>query len=48
VQLIPDPDEPVFHIYAEGASRQDSARLEAKYRAMLAQIVSAEPAATLN
>jgi hypothetical protein len=38
----------VFHIYAEGASRQDSARLEAKYRAMLAQIVSAEPAATLN
>jgi mannose-1-phosphate guanylyltransferase/phosphomannomutase len=48
VQMIPDPDEPVFHIYAEGASRQDSLRLEAKYRAMLAQIVSAEPAATLN
>jgi phosphomannomutase len=48
VQMIPDPDEPVFHIYAEGASRQDSSRLEAKYRAMLAQIVSAEPAATLN
>ena len=48
VQMIPDPDEPVFHIYAEGASRQDSTRLEAKYRAMLAQIVSAEPATTLN
>jgi mannose-1-phosphate guanylyltransferase/phosphomannomutase len=48
VQMIPDPDEPVFHIYAEGATRQDSVRLEAKYRGMLEQIVSAEPAETLN
>jgi mannose-1-phosphate guanylyltransferase/phosphomannomutase len=48
VQLIPDPDEPVFHIYAEGATRQDSVRLEAKYRAMLEEIVSAEHAETLN
>ena len=48
VQMIPDPDEPVFHIYAEGSSRQDSARLEAKYRSMLEQIVSTAPAETLN
>jgi mannose-1-phosphate guanylyltransferase/phosphomannomutase len=48
VQMIPDPDEPVFHIYAEGTTRQDSVRLEAKYRGMLEQIVSAEPAGTLN
>jgi mannose-1-phosphate guanylyltransferase/phosphomannomutase len=48
VQLLPDPDEPVFHIYAEGATRQDSMRLEAKYRAMLDEIVSAQPAETLN
>jgi mannose-1-phosphate guanylyltransferase / phosphomannomutase len=48
VQLLPDPDEPVFHIYAEGATRQDSMRLEAKYRAMLGEIVSAQPAETLN
>ena len=48
VQMIPDPDEPVFHIYAEGTTRQDSVRLEAKYRGMLEQIVSAEPAETLN
>ncbi len=32
VQMIPDPDEPVFHLFAEGASRQDSSRLEVKYR----------------
>ena len=48
VQMIPDPDEPVFHIYAEGATRKDSVSLEAKYRGMLEQIVSAEPAETLN
>src|SRR6476659_2116343 len=47
-QLIPDPDEPVFHIYAEGRTREDSMRLEAKYRAMLEEIVTAQPAETLN
>ena len=40
-QIIPDPDEPVFHIYAEGATREDSAALEAKYRAMLDGFVAA-------
>jgi mannose-1-phosphate guanylyltransferase / phosphomannomutase len=47
-QMLPDPDEPVVHIYAEGGSRQDSARLEAKYRAMLDEILSGEPLETLN
>jgi mannose-1-phosphate guanylyltransferase/phosphomannomutase len=47
-QLIPDPDLPVFHIYAEGATREDSLRLEAKYREMLDEILSAQPAETLN
>ena len=40
-QIIPDPDEPVFHIYAEGATREDSPALEAKYRAMLDGFVAA-------
>ena len=40
-QIIPDPDEPVFHIYAEGATREDSQALEAKYRAMLDGFVAA-------
>ncbi|MDX6534058.1 MAG: mannose-phosphate guanylyltransferase / phosphomannomutase [Gaiellales bacterium] len=47
-QMLPDPDEPVVHIYAEGATRQDSTRLEAKYRAMLDAILSADPVETLN
>jgi mannose-1-phosphate guanylyltransferase/phosphomannomutase len=40
-QVIPDPDEPVFHIYAEGDTRQESEALEAKYRAMLDGFVAA-------
>jgi hypothetical protein len=47
-QLLPDPDLPVFHIFAEGATREDSLRLEAKYREMLDEIVSRQPAETLN
>jgi mannose-1-phosphate guanylyltransferase/phosphomannomutase len=41
VQVLPDPDEPVFHVYAEGASLEDSRGLEEKYRAMLDGFVSA-------
>jgi len=49
-QVIPDPDEPVFHIWAEGDTEQDSERLERKYRELLEGIVSSEPAGapTLN
>ena len=43
VQAIPDPDEPVFHLYAEGGTWQESEALEAKYRAMLEGIVSDVP-----
>ena len=41
VQVLPDPDEPVFHVYAEGESLEDSHRLEEKYRALLDGFVSA-------
>ena len=41
VQVLPDPDEPVFHVYAEGESLEDSHRLEQKYRALLDGFVSA-------
>jgi mannose-1-phosphate guanylyltransferase / phosphomannomutase len=41
VQVLPDPDEPVFHVYAEGESLEDSRRLEEKYRALLDGFVSA-------
>ena len=40
VQAIPDPDEPYFHLWAEGATREDSELLETKYRETLRQIVN--------
>jgi mannose-1-phosphate guanylyltransferase/phosphomannomutase len=50
VQVTPDPDEPVFHVWAEGTDVEDSERLEQKYRGILEAVVSAEPAVaqTLN
>ena len=35
VQALPDPDDPVFHLYAEGRTVEESEALEAKYRLML-------------
>jgi mannose-1-phosphate guanylyltransferase/phosphomannomutase len=31
VQLLPDADEPVFHIYAEGADHEESERLAERF-----------------
>jgi mannose-1-phosphate guanylyltransferase / phosphomannomutase len=38
-QLLPDPDEPLLHIYAEGASEAESAALEADLRAVIEEIM---------
>ena len=50
VQVTPDPDEPVFHVWAEGTDVEDSERLEQKYRSILEEVVSTEQAVaqTLN
>jgi mannose-1-phosphate guanylyltransferase/phosphomannomutase len=51
VQVIPDPDEPLFHVYAEAATVEESEALEAKYRAVLEAVAEGaepEPARTLN
>ena len=50
VQVMPDPDEPVFHVWAEGTDVEDSERLEQKYRSILEEVVASEPAVaqTLN
>jgi mannose-1-phosphate guanylyltransferase/phosphomannomutase len=41
-QLLPDPDEPVVHIYAEGESEEDSQALEAELHALVEEIMQAE------
>jgi mannose-1-phosphate guanylyltransferase/phosphomannomutase len=43
-QVLPDPDEPLVHIYAEGRTEEDSKALEAEYRAMVEEIMQTEGA----
>jgi mannose-1-phosphate guanylyltransferase/phosphomannomutase len=38
-QLVPDPDEPLFHIYAEGGDGDESAALAQRYRALLEDVL---------
>jgi mannose-1-phosphate guanylyltransferase/phosphomannomutase len=44
-QILPDPDEPLVHIYAEGRTEEDSKALEAEFRAMVEEIMETEGAA---
>ena len=41
-QVLPDPDEPLVHIYAEGETEEDSDALEAELRALVEEIMQAE------
>ena len=43
-QILPDPDEPLVHIYAEGQTEDDSKALEAEYREMVEEIMQTEGA----
>ena len=44
-QLLPDPDEPLVHIYAEGATEEASIELEAELRGLVEEIMESEGAA---
>jgi mannose-1-phosphate guanylyltransferase/phosphomannomutase len=44
VQVLPDPDEPVVHLYAEGATSEDSETLERELRAMIEDVIEHESA----
>jgi phosphomannomutase len=39
VELLPDPDRPLFHIYAEASTPEGSEELVERYRRELARIV---------
>jgi mannose-1-phosphate guanylyltransferase / phosphomannomutase len=39
-QLVPDPDEPFLHIYAEGSTNADSARIARRYRELLEDVLA--------
>jgi mannose-1-phosphate guanylyltransferase/phosphomannomutase len=38
VQVLPDPDEPLIHLYAEGASQEESEALVAELRGIVEEI----------
>ena len=40
VQILPDPGEPIVHVYAEGATHDESALLEAEFVALIEQIIA--------
>ena len=42
--MLPDPDEPLVHIYAEGRTEEDSKALEEEYRRMVEDIMESESA----
>jgi len=46
-QVLPDPDEPLVHIYAEGRTDEDSKALEAEYRHLVEEIMETESAAAV-
>ncbi len=39
VQVLPDPDEPIVHLYAEGDSEEGSLELEREIREVVEAIV---------
>ncbi|HEY7018504.1 MAG TPA: hypothetical protein VH297_08545, partial [Gaiellaceae bacterium] len=51
-QVLPDPDEPLVHIYAEGSTKELSGELEGELRALVEEIMqtegAAEPAGTTS
>jgi mannose-1-phosphate guanylyltransferase/phosphomannomutase len=46
-EVLPDPDEPLIHIYAEGTTREQSKALEEEFRQMVEEIMASESAATV-
>jgi mannose-1-phosphate guanylyltransferase/phosphomannomutase len=42
VQVLPDPDEPIVHVYAEGKTEADTERLEEEYLAVVEEAVAGE------
>jgi mannose-1-phosphate guanylyltransferase/phosphomannomutase len=45
-QVLPDPDEPIVHVYAEGATAEESEELETELRIMVEEIMNGQEAGT--
>jgi mannose-1-phosphate guanylyltransferase/phosphomannomutase len=45
LQVLPDPDEPLLHLYAEGETEEASVELEHEIRGIVEEILAGEPEA---
>jgi mannose-1-phosphate guanylyltransferase/phosphomannomutase len=43
-QVLPDPSEPLVHVYAEGGSDADAARLEEEFTSLVESVISGDAA----
>ena len=41
-EVLPDPDEPLVHIYAEGATEEASAELESELQRLVEQVMDGQ------
>ena len=48
MQVLPDPDEPLIHIYAEGGTDEQSAELEEEMRSLVADVVEGQEIGALQ
>ena len=42
MQVLPDPDEPLIHVYAEGATQETSEELEGELRSIVTDAIERE------
>jgi phosphomannomutase len=42
VQVLPDPDEPIVHVYAEGDSTESSQELETEIQELIDEVIAGE------
>ena len=48
MQVLPDPDEPVIHIFAEGGTGEQSAELEEELRSLVADVIEGQEIGALQ
>jgi mannose-1-phosphate guanylyltransferase/phosphomannomutase len=48
MQVLPDPDEPLIHIYAEGGTDEQSAELEEEMRSLVTDVVEGQEIGALQ
>jgi mannose-1-phosphate guanylyltransferase/phosphomannomutase len=48
MQVLPDPDEPLIHLYAEGGSEGQSAQLEDEIQSLVGEVIAGQEIGALQ